>query len=274
MLFTKKEGLRIGYARVSTEDQSLDPQIDVLKHYSDICFQEKMSATKERPELQKALKRLNAGDTLVVVKLDRLGRSVKDLISIVEKIKAKGAHFKSLDGIDTSNSYGTFVFHIFSALAEMELNLIKERTKAGLKAARARGRIGGRPKGVSLEGKRKAFVVKSLYDSGVSIAEICKQCDTSKATIYKYLRLANGSPNRDTLVKCEKSGYIRPNRQKGLSEEAQKQAQEVKALYEQGLPLLTIAKKIDISVSTIYKYLRFLNIEPNRPRFFDKKAKK
>jgi len=201
MLFTKKEGLRIGYARVSTEDQSLDAQIDALKHCSDICFQEKMSATKERPELQKALNRLKAGDTLVVVKLDRLGRSVKDLISIVEKIKAKGAHFKSLDGIDTSNSYGTFVFHIFSALAEMELSLIRERTKAGLEAAKKRGRNAGRPKGVSMEGKRQAFVVKALYENKTSIEDICKQVGISKATVYKYLRLANGQPNRPIFLK-------------------------------------------------------------------------
>lgn len=201
MFNTKKEGLRIGYARVSTEDQSLDAQIDALKHCTDICFQEKMSATKERPELQRALNRLKAGDTLVVVKLDRLGRSVKDLISIVEKIKAKGAHFKSLDGIDTSNSYGTFVFHIFSALAEMELSLIRERTKTGLEAARKRGRIGGRPKGVSMEGQRQAFVVKGLYDNGASAENICKQVGISKATVYKYLRLAKGEPNRPKFIK-------------------------------------------------------------------------
>ncbi len=201
MILNKKQGLRIGYARVSTEDQNLDAQIDALKHYSDICFQEKVSATKERPELQRALKRLNAGDTLVVVKLDRLGRSVKDLISIIEKIKARGAHFKSLDGIDTSNSYGTFVFHIFSALAEMELSLIRERTKTGLEAARKRGRIGGRPKGVSMEGQRQAFVVKGLYDNGVSAKDICEQVGISKATVYKYLRLAKGQPNRPNFLK-------------------------------------------------------------------------
>jgi DNA invertase Pin-like site-specific DNA recombinase len=190
---------KIGYARVSTDDQNLNAQIDFLNQVGcDHIYQEKISATsKERVELQKAMKSLRSGDTLIVLKLDRLGRSVKDLIMLADVIKSKGCHLRTSDGIDTGTPYGTFIFHIFSALAEMELGLIRERTKIGLASARLRGRIGGRPKGLSIENQQKASMVKTYYDSGMSINEICSEMDISRGTLFKYLKLAGGSVCRN-----------------------------------------------------------------------------
>lgn len=182
----------IGYARVSTHDQNLDLQLDALKKAG--CteiFQEKVSgAKKERPELQKLLDYLRPGDVVVIWKLDRLGRSLKDLIELVEHIKAKGVELKSLqDNIDTSTPTGKLTFNIFASIAQFERDIIRERTKAGLAAARARGRLGGRPKGLSKEAEKKAKIAKSLYLSGdYSIREITEQLQISKPTLYKYLR--------------------------------------------------------------------------------------
>jgi DNA invertase Pin-like site-specific DNA recombinase len=180
----------IGYARVSTMDQNINSQLDFLNRMQcEYIYQEKISATsKDRIELQKALKKLSAGDTLIVLKLDRLGRSVMDLIQIIDQIKRRGAHLKTSDGIDTSTPYGTFIFHIFSALAEMELALIRERTKMGLIAARMRGRVGGRPKGLNANAQKKAMLAETLYQSkAFTVDEICSQLSLSKATLYKYL---------------------------------------------------------------------------------------
>jgi DNA invertase Pin-like site-specific DNA recombinase len=113
---------------------------------------------------------------------------MKDLIELVEQIKKKGAHFKTSDGIDTSTPMGVFVFHIFGALAEMELGLIKERTILGLKAARERGRIGGRPKGLSRKLESVKYTVKEMYLNGSSTDEICKICSVSKGSLYRMLR--------------------------------------------------------------------------------------
>lgn len=193
----------IGYARVSTEDQSLDLQIDFLKSVGchDI-YQEKMTGkTKERPALKKALNALKKGDTLVCLKLDRLGRSMKDLIDLVEKIKAKGCHFKTSDGIDTSTHMGVFIFHIFGALAEMELGLIRERTILGLRAARERGRIGGRPKGLSRKLLMQQFAVKEYYEQGKEIKEICLLTGISRNSVYLVLENLN-VPLRKPLVKA------------------------------------------------------------------------
>jgi DNA invertase Pin-like site-specific DNA recombinase len=182
----------IGYARVSTSDQNLSTQIDFLHAMG--ChkiFQEKISATaKDRSQLQKALKGLGKGDCLIVLKLDRLGRSVKELIRIVDAIKIKGAHLKTSDGIDTSTAYGIFVFHIFSALAEMELALIRERTKMGLLAAKMRGRVGGRPRGISALGERNAERAERLYlEEGMSVEGICSELGICRGTLYKYLKI-------------------------------------------------------------------------------------
>src|SRR5712691_435706 len=156
----------IGYARVSTNEQNLDLQRDALKKAgvsAKNVFTDKITGTKEeRPGLEQALSHLREGDTLVVWRLDRLGRSLKHLIETVSKLQQQGVAFKSItENIDTSTVTGQLVFHIFGALAEFERNLIKERTMAGLEAARARGRKGGRPKlNTSLS---KVAMARKLY---------------------------------------------------------------------------------------------------------------
>jgi DNA invertase Pin-like site-specific DNA recombinase len=150
-----------------------------------------MSGSKfDRPELQMMQSQLREGDTVVIDKLDRLGRSLKDLISIVQGFQDKGVAFVSLkDNMDTSTPSGKLIFHIFASLAEFERELISERTKAGLTAARARGRLGGRPKGLSDEAKRIALAAETLYKSGDhSITEIYRQLGISKPTLYNYLK--------------------------------------------------------------------------------------
>lgn len=178
----------IGYARVSTEDQHLHLQIDALqKAGCEKIFSDEMSGVKsERPGLTEAITFIRPGDTLVVWRLDRLGRSLKDLIQRVEEMKQRKVDFRSLtENIDTSNSGGKFMFHIFSALAEFERELIRERTMAGLSAARARGRLGGRPK-VMQEGKIK-MAASLMRDPGVSIKDICKNLGISRTTLYRYI---------------------------------------------------------------------------------------
>lgn len=178
----------IGYARVSTDDQNLDLQHDALrvagceKVYED----RKSGADAERLGLNTALEMVRSGDTLVVWRLDRLGRSLKDLIRLVEILEAKGVGMRSLqEAIDTTSSGGRLVFHIFGALAEFERNLVRERTKAGLVAARARGRAGGRPKQLDPEKRRLAI---RLYDEKVhSIGEICRLMGISRQTLYNYV---------------------------------------------------------------------------------------
>src|SRR6266446_7757061 len=142
----------IGYARVSTQDQTLDLQTDALKQAGcEKIFTDTTSGTKsERPGLQEAMNHLRAGDTLVVWRLDRLGRTLKHLIATITDLSDKGIGFKSLqENMDTTTSGGRLIFHIFGSLAEFEREVIKERTVAGLQAARARGRLGGRPKALN-----------------------------------------------------------------------------------------------------------------------------
>lgn len=185
-----------GYARVSTEEQSLVLQEEALLKYGcEKIFFEKVSGKDlERGELKKVLGLLRENDVLVVFRLDRLARSLKDLINLIGVLEAKKVDFVSLsDGIDTSSAVGKLMFHIVGAFAEFERNIISERTKAGLKSARARGRIGGKPKGLSAEAKKKAVRVKDLYDERkLSVLEICRVLEIgSKATFYKYLRFEN-----------------------------------------------------------------------------------
>ena len=152
-------------------------------------YTDKITGTKsERPGLQAALSHLREGDTLVVWRLDRLGRSLKHLIETVTALKQQGIAFKSItENIDTSTATGQLVFHIFGALAEFERNLIKERTMAGLEAARSRGRKGGRPKLNTTAGK--VAMAKKLYrDRTISIPEICKTLDISRATFFRYIK--------------------------------------------------------------------------------------
>ena len=184
--------MKIGYARVSTKDQSLNLQEDALKKAG--CkkiYSEQVSGAKaNRVKLNELMEHVREGDVIVVWKLDRLGRSLRDLVSLVSKFQEKGVGFQSLqDNIDTTTPMGKLNFHLFAALAEFERDIISERTKAGLNAARARGRKGGRPKGLSKKAQDKARLAESLYKERVrSISEICSHLEISKPTLYRYLR--------------------------------------------------------------------------------------
>lgn len=181
----------IGYARVSTDDQNLDLQNDALKQIGcDRIFTDKLGGAKaERPGLEEALTYTREGDTLVVWRLDRLSRSLKTLIEMVNHLEEKKIGLKSLqESIDTTSSSGKLVFHIFGALAEFERNLIRERTQAGLQAARARGRKGGRPK--SLNPDKQALAVKLYDEKQHTIAQICEIMSITKPTLYKYIEAA------------------------------------------------------------------------------------
>ena len=184
--------MKIGYARVSTKDQNLNLQMDDLKKTGcEKIFKEKITgATKERPQLQKMIDQLREGDVVFIYKLDRLGRSTKDLIHLVNEIKEKGAGLKSLnDPIDTTTPQGKLTFHLFAALSEFERDIIRERTFAGLASARARGRVGGRPKGLSEKAQHTAIIAAKLYEEReLSIKNICEQLSISKMTFYNYLK--------------------------------------------------------------------------------------
>jgi DNA invertase Pin-like site-specific DNA recombinase len=178
----------IGYARVSTDDQKLNLQHDALqKAGCEKIFEDYLSGAKtSRPGLDAALDMARAGDTLVVWRLDRLGRSLKDLLQLTETLKERSIGLNSLqESINTTTSSGQLVFHLFGALAEFERNLVRERTHAGLNAARARGRKGGRPKALDL--KKRQLAVKLYNDRQHSIDEICHMMGISKPTLYKYI---------------------------------------------------------------------------------------
>ena len=182
----------IGYARVSTTDQTLALQQDALRAagceqlYTDTAS----GSLTDRPGLAEALSHLRAGDTLVVWRLDRLGRSLAHLIDTIKVLQGRGIHFKSLqEQLDTGTSGGKLVFHVFGALAEFERDLIRERTKAGLAAARARGTVGGRPRSLS---SRKIAQLRTLAaDKRNSVAEIGQTLGISRATFYRYVKLDN-----------------------------------------------------------------------------------
>ncbi len=180
--------MRIGYARVSTGDQNLDLQTDELENAScERIYTEKTSgAAKERPELERCMEELREGDALVVWRLDRFGRSLKDLVSKMEDLEEKGADFISLtEGIDTTTAQGKLTFHIFGALAEFERELSRERTMAGLKAARERGRVGGRPP--ALDEDEIPQVQAMMRDEEISTSDICERFGISRATLYRYV---------------------------------------------------------------------------------------
>jgi DNA invertase Pin-like site-specific DNA recombinase len=183
----------IGYARISTDDQNLALQHDALTAAGcEKIYEDKISGAKaERPGLALALEVARAGDTLIVWRLDRLGRSLKDLIALAERLAERQVGLRSLkEALDTTSSGGRLIFHMFASLAEFERDLIRERTQAGLTAARARGRLGGRPKLLTPE-KRKLAV--QLYRAKErSIAEICRLMGISKPTLYSYLAEAGG----------------------------------------------------------------------------------
>ena len=182
----------IGYARVSTLEQELHLQLDALKAAGckkQHIFTDQASGSKaERPGLCACLKELKAGDTLIVWRLDRLGRSLRNLIDIVEQLKSRGVGFRSLNdgGIDTTTASGEMIFNIFATLAQFERRLIQERTQAGLTAARARGRQGGRPK-TPADDARVLMAKKLSKNLSISIGEICSTLKISRASYYRYL---------------------------------------------------------------------------------------
>ena len=179
--------MQIGYARVSTQDQDLRLQYEALRQVAcDKIYEDKASgAQASRDGLKLALDVLRENDTLVVWKLDRLGRSMKDLVNIVSDLEQRGVHFKSLtDQIDTSTTAGRFFFHVMASLAQMERDLTVERTRAGLEAARRQGRTGGRKRKMD---DSKIAAAKRLLQDGVSAREVAKNLGVSIPTLYRWL---------------------------------------------------------------------------------------
>lgn len=184
--------MKLGYARVSTRDQNLDLQVDALKQAGcERIYQDVASGSKtERPALAELLGLLRAGDVLVIWKLDRMGRSLTHLVELVGDLVNRKVGLLSLnDPIDTTSAQGRLVFNLFASLAEFERELIRERTQAGLSAARARGRVGGRPKGLSSPAETKAMAAETLYrERRLSVNAIAEHLHVSKSTLYSYLR--------------------------------------------------------------------------------------
>lgn len=191
--------MKIGLARVSIEDQNLDLQIDALRDAGcETIFKEKISSkSKERPEVVKLLSQLRKGDVVVVWKLDKLGRSLRDLIMYITQFEAMGVGFISLqDNIDTGTATGRFIFNIMASLAEFEREIISERTRAGLAAARARGRKGGRPPGLTKEAMNKALTALLLYEKGdKKVDDIAAVLGISRVTCYRYIGKAKEQGN-------------------------------------------------------------------------------
>lgn len=191
---------RIGYARVSTDDQNMDQQRDALRLSGVQSIYEEMASGKDagRPEFQLCLEALRAGDTLVVWRLDRLGRNLTDLVRIVVDLQSKGIGFESItEKIETVSTAGKSAFHIFAALAECERNLIRERTQAGLVAARARGRAGGRKPKLSAQQIKE--VRRLMADPNISVSQIAKSYKVSRTTLYKV------APRGEAVIDNEKT---------------------------------------------------------------------
>lgn len=187
--------MRIGYVRVSRNEQNLELQIDALKKIGcDQIFQEKIGGgEKERPQYLKMIDSLRKDDIVIVWRIDRLGRTTLELIKLMVEFRERGVEFKSIvEGIDTSTSMGRIWYMLSSIFAENEREIIRERTKAGLESARARGKVGGRPKGLSENAKKVATSAATLYNAKkLSTGEICEMLNIkSKATLYRYLRHA------------------------------------------------------------------------------------
>ena len=181
------QGMRIGYARVSTRDQNLEMQLDALNNAG--CkriFTDKLSGAQlERPGLPEALSHLREADTLVVWKLDRLGRSVKGLVDLVNELETREVHFQSItDGVDTKTPAGRFFFHVMASLAQMERELILERTRAGLEAARCAGRVGGRKRRMT---ESKVQAARKLLASGTPPQEVAHSLCVSVPTLYRWI---------------------------------------------------------------------------------------
>lgn len=181
--------MKFGYARVSTLEQNLNLQIEALTaaNCDEIITDEISGTAANRPGLNKLLDKLRPGDELIVWRLDRLGRSLKDLITLINNFDEKGIKFRSLtENIETTTNNGRLIFNIFASLAEFERNLIRERTVAGLNSARARGRVGGRP----TVNKAKLDAALQLYHKKeLTIEQICKVIGIARGTLYKYLNI-------------------------------------------------------------------------------------
>jgi DNA invertase Pin-like site-specific DNA recombinase len=184
--------MKIGYARVSTRDQNLDLQVDALKRTGcERIYQDVASGSKTaRPALDELLGQVRAGDVLVIWKLDRMGRSLPHLVELVGELVRRKVGLLSLnDPIDTTSAQGRLVFNLFASLAEFEREVIRERTRAGLSSARDRGRVGGRPKGLSSKAEATAMAAATLYrEKRMGVSAIAKQLRISKSTLYSYLR--------------------------------------------------------------------------------------
>lgn len=185
----KGDGFMIfGYARVSTKNQNVDMQWDELKQFGceEIVTEKESGTKKDRIELQSLLGKLRKGDTLVVYKLDRLGRTMHQLVNLLQEFHEKGIHFVSIkDGIDTSTTMGRFLFHIFGAMAEMEREVINERVVSGVAAAKARGREGGRKKAHT---PHQIAGMMEMLEAGKTKVEVCEMFDVARATLYRYIR--------------------------------------------------------------------------------------
>lgn len=182
--------MEFGYARVSTDNQKLDRQLDKLKEYGihkANIYKEHITGTKkDRPMLNKLLENVGEGDAIVVTELTRLGRSTKDLINIAETLQEKKVELISLkEEINTTTATGKLIFGMIAVLAQFERDLISERTKEGLESSRARGRVGGRPVANKSDVERALM----LYDMNVNIKDICEMCKMSKPTLYKYIKI-------------------------------------------------------------------------------------
>ena len=184
--------MQIGYARVSTREQSFDLQVDALRKAGceKVLHEVVSGANAERPVLDALLADLRPGDVLVIWKLDRLGRSLRHLVELAGTLMERDVGLRSLnDPIDTTTPQGRLAFNLFASLAEFERDLIRERTQAGLTAARARGRLGGRPKGLPPEAERTACAAETLYrEQRLSVREIADELGIAKSTLYAYLR--------------------------------------------------------------------------------------
>ena len=193
--------MKIGYARVSTQDQSLELQVEALEKFGcEIIYKEKKSAVKVRKELDRMNKNAREGDTIVVWKLDRLGRSLRHLINQVNDYKENGIELVSIkDNLDTTTAAGRLMFNMIAVFAEFERDLISDRTRAGLEAARKNGRFGGRPKGLTKPSIKKAWAIKGYQDQNkYSENEIMKLTSTPKTTYYRLTAYIDKEINKST----------------------------------------------------------------------------
>ena len=263
--------MKIGYARVSTKDQKLRMQTDALKKEGcEQIFTDKCTGIRSsRPGFDEMLKILRRGDEVIVWKMDRIGRSVKHLVNLIDDFHKKGITLRSLnDPIDTSTESGRLLANLFAFFAEFERNLTSERTKAGLKSARARGKVGGRPRGIDL---RKAEEALTLYYNNLdlSIRQICKFCGISRGTLYHWKKMFEQDSEKKVIVhfktlvnkpkRDDKKKYrIKKKKKKRLSPIAR----EAVELYNRGeLKTSAICEKYEIKPDKLYRWKKKYNEE-------------